>query len=358
MSDALDGIEFRWAAFQFFTLENRVKFYRRLSRFAAKGYDVVQPLEEGLARARKGGRRREGEVRVYEALLVSINSGERVSDALAPYLPGAERMAVSVGEERGHMEEGFEMAEFIATSSRQLRSAVFGNLAYPAVLFVVLIALMLVNAYMLMPELRVIHPVDQWPLHSRALNALGQYVQSWGAVSGLVAAGLVGIALWTLPWWRGPIRSFLDRTLPPWSIYREVQGALLLVGMSGLVRAGLPFDEAVRQLLRISHPWLASHLETMLTNMAEGQSTSDALSTGLFGDELMDDLAAYDKAGDLASVISDIGREGVAIVSARVAAICRLTNALMMLAVGMGVVWVWVGFTSVVLAMRSANAAV
>lgn len=348
-------LEFRWAARGFFGLRNRIKLFRRLRRFAARGYDLVTPLEEGLSRARQS-RRRKGAAMVYESLLYSIHSGERFSDALNGRIPGAERMAIAAGEESGRMDDGFEMAEFVATANRDLLGSVKKALVYPAMLVLVLIALLLVVAYLLMPQLSQMFPVPQWPIYARVLYHLGNAVRDWGLLAAGAAVVASALAVASLPRWTGGLRGWLDNWIPPWVIYRQIQGSLMLVTMSGLVRAGTPFDEALRQMIRISSPWLVAHLEVMLKAMANGDRAADAFATGLLNDDIMDDLVAYDRAGDLADAIGYLGRDGVEIVSEHVGLISRAAAGAIMVAVGGGIVWVWVSFVAVVMAMRAAHA--
>ena len=65
----------------------------------------------------------------------------------------------------------------------------------------------------------------------------------------LVGAAAVAAMIWTLPRWVGPMRAKADK-LPPWSLYRLVNGAGFMLSCSALVKAGVQIPEILRILQR------------------------------------------------------------------------------------------------------------
>lgn len=331
---------------------NRLALYRRLERFAARGYDVKVPLEDMLARARE---RKRGTVPVIEDWLRALNNGERFSVTLGAHIPPAERMAIASGEETGRLDEGFAMAAYIVEANRTLRGAVMGSLAYPSVLLLAFIGLLVFVSIVLMPTLSEMFPVEFWPTPSFALYYISTAIRGAGLYVGIAGFLLAVLVVKTLPSWAGRSRSYLDGRIAPWSIYREVQSGMLLVTLSGLVQAGSPLDDALRKLKREASPWLSLHLEEMMRGIAQGQKPANAMNTGLFGEELMDDLLSYDRAGDLTESIPTLGRECVGLVTQRIKTIAGIASGLLMLAVGAGLVWSWGSFVLVFMAMRASQ---
>lgn len=343
----------RWNGKQeLLSTKKRLALYRRLQRFCGNGLDVKTALEQMLGRARDKNR---DSVLILEDWVRGINGGQRFSDLLGDMVPPSERMAIASGEETGQMDEGFAMAVYIVESSSNLRSAVWGSLAYPMVLLFIFFALLGFVATVLMPTLSSFFPVDKWPAISYMLYLVSSFVRSYG----LITLGLLVIATFTsiksLPRWCGSKRAKVDQLVPPWSIYREVQSGLLLVTISSVVKAGSPFDEALRRLKRSTSPWLTEHVDEMMRGIAEGRRTAHAMNTGLFSEELMDDLLAYDQAGDLSDSITMIGRDAITLVISRIKTIAGAMSGLLMVAVGLGLVWAWGSFILVFMAMRAAN---
>lgn len=331
---------------------HRLSLYRQFSRFAMRGYDVKVPLETLLERAVKRGRRT---AVIYEGWLQGINNGRRFSDVLEKFVPPAERMAISSGEETGQMGQGFHMAAYIVESNNRLRSALVSTLAYPAMLLLVFIALLVFISAFLMPQLSEMLPVEFWPPLSAALYWLSNGLRNFGLpLAVLFGVGAIA-AFITLPRWRSPVRDQLDRRLPPWAIYRDVQAGLLLVALSGVVAAGAPIDDALRRLRRTASPWLAEHLDEMISNVAKGLRPARAMETGLMNDTLMDELIAYDRAGDLSDAIEFLGRDAIDLVITRIRAVATVIGTALMFGVGAALVWTWGSFVMVFLAMRAAN---
>lgn len=350
--DLMERIRHWNARQELLSSKKRLALYRRLERFAARGYDTKVPLEDMLDRARE---KKRDSALLLEQWLRGINGGSRFSALLGSSIPPSERMAIASGEDTGRMEEGFAMAAYIVASRSSLRSAVLGSLAYPVVLMVVFSALLFFVAVVLMPTLANLFPIEQWPLISKALYYVSAGVRSYGLyVLAFVLVGAVTITR-CLPSWVSTTRDRLDRRLPPWSVYREVQGGMLLVTLSSIVQSGSPIDEAFRKLKREASPWMTQHLEDMMRSIAEGRRPAQAMNTGLFSEDLMDDLMSYDRAGDISECITTLGREAIEHVIARIKSIASIASGLLMVAVGLGLVWSWGSFILVFMAMRSAS---
>ena len=69
----------------------------------------------------------------------------------------------------------------------------------------------------------------------------------------------------------------------------------------------------------------------------------------------MDDLIAYDTAGDLSESIQLLGRDAVDLVIERIRILCQGIGTGLMLLVGGGLLWTWTSFLAVFIAMRSGN---
>lgn len=330
--------------------KGRLALYRRCSRFAARGYDVKATLEAMLKRARIS---RPRHVPMLEAWLRAINNGQTFSNVLGAAVPAAERMAISSGEETGNLEEGFAMAAFIVESGKKLRQGLIAGLAYPTLLLALLATMLYFIAYLLIPTMEGILAFEFWPMLSASLWYVSKAVKTFGLPLLLVGAFAGATVIASLPRWTGPLRARLDRSIPPWSIYREIQSGLLLVTLAGSVKSGTPVDEAIRRMKRSGSPWLNVHLESAMRSIAEGRRPAAALDTGLMSDSLMDDLSVYDSAGDLSESILMLGRDCVELITERIRVICAAAGVFLMLLVGGALIWTWAAFLMMFLEMRA-----
>lgn len=330
--------------------KGRLALYRRCSRSAARGYDTKVTLEVMLKRARVS---RPVTVPLIEGWLRQINNGQTFSSVLGNAVPAAERMAISSGEETGNLEEGFAMAAFIVESGKKLRGGLIAGLAYPVLLFALLAVMLYFIAYLLIPMMEGILAFEYWPPLSASLWYVAKAVKTFGP--GALAVGLVAgfVVIATLPRWTGKLRSKLDRRVPPWSIYREIQSGLLLVTLAGAVKSGTPVDEAIRRMKRSGSPWLNLHLESAMRAIAEGRRPAEALDTGLMSADLMDDLTAYDSAGDLSESILMLGRDCIELIIEKIRFICVGIGVALMLLVGGALIWTWASFLMMFIEMRA-----
>jgi len=98
------------------------------------------------------------------------------------------------------------------------------------------------------------------------------------AVPAVIGIGLfLLLVLATLPFFRGSVRVFLDRTLPPWSIYRMIHGATFLRNVAVQTKAGIQVYNSVSGMTEGASPWLRERLEAALQGIRQGFNLGDAL---------------------------------------------------------------------------------
>lgn len=335
---------------QVLSLTRRIALYRRLARFSSRGYDIVIPIEQMLGRARERGRASQ---MLLESWLRSLNGGALLSQIVAGDVPAAEAMAIAAGEDSGRLDDGLEMAAYIAESTRRVHAAVLGGMLYPCVLLLLFVGMLAVVGGQLVPMLVKLYPVEFWPASAAGLYYVTWFVREYGLVLGGALLACGAWSAWSLPRWVSPLRQALDARLLPWSVYREVQGGLLLLTLSAVVNGGSPIDEAIRRMRRSASRWLAHHLDAMSRGLAEGKRPAQALDTGVFSETLMDDMLAYDHAGDLVEALRHLGKDTVELVIERLRRTFAIIGGVLMAGIGAGLLWTWGSFVLVVMAMRS-----
>ena len=331
-----------------FGAKDRVSFYHRLERFAGRGYDVKVALSGMYERYQK---KKDPRRAIWREWVKGLNAGRKFSELVADYVPPAERLAISAGETTGELARGFEMARYIAHSASRIRGVVIEALLYPLILSTVFIALLYFVAYKLLPAMLQISPVEKWPTISYALYLVANYVKDWGW---LTILGLIGAAIYVvvrLPKSTTGARVWLDGKLPPWTIYRRVQGANMLVTLSALSSAGNPVDESIRRMRKIASPWLNRHLDKFQRGVASGKRPADAMDTGLFDDEVMGEIIDYDRAGAFSDALDAVGKD---VVDMTIASITRISGTIrysMMGLVAMGLIWTYAAMSMIVMTM-------
>lgn len=324
----------------------RVRLYDRYMRNAQRNIDLKTATETMYRRYQ-----REGDLRraIWRRVLNAFRDGKQFSEAMARYLPPVERMLISVGEKTGRVSEAFAHAIFVTKGLNSIKAALRRNLVYPAVLFVLFGALLWAVAFKIIPLMDTLAPLEKWPLVSRVLKSLAEFVRAFWPVILVAIPVVLGATLWALPRWTGRLRSFFDRWIPPFNIHREYNAATFMISLSSLADSGQPIDAAVKDLSVIASPWLRAHLVQMQRRLRDGATVSAALNTGLLDKELAGDLEDYDNANALTLVLASIGKDVIEQSIERIEAYAATTRVLMMFLVAGGIILTYSGLVFLVL---------
>jgi type II secretory pathway component PulF len=329
-----------------FGAKQRIRLYQRLERFTKRGFDFKRAIDSMYIRY---NREKDPRRAVFRRLLNRLQDGDRFSAAIAEYVPAAERLMISAGEEASQISDGFEQAAFVADAVKRMSSTLRSALIYPTILMLLLSAILAGISLQFVPTMLQMAPVETWPAVSKAVYNLANAVTGWGPW--LVATFVVGLffALRTLPTWTGPTRRFCDRWFPPWTIYREYQGSTFLISLAALVAAGRPVDGALRHISSIATPWLRWHLARMTRALQEGVQPGRALRTGLLDKETSGDIEDYSNAGAFEAALGAMGRESIEDSILRIKAAANILTVLSLVAVAGTIVLVYTGMIFLVM---------
>jgi len=326
-----DEFEHTLAKWTCFGVKKRMRLYQRLYRFTEQGISASKAFQMIWTRYhRTKDPRRAAFRRMIEA---STSLGHSVSEAMSPYIPSHERLLIYAGEDANQLPQGFEKARYVAGALREMKSTLYKNLAYPALLFLMLAGLLYGLGSYAMPTMLKMAPLEKWPKLSKGVYYVGDIVQHAGIF--LLAGAIIGtiVIIKTLPKWRGPTREFLDQWLPPWTIHRQYQSAIFLISMAALTEAGRPVEASIRQLNQIANPWLRRHLSEINQRLLAGEIPGRAFNTGFVDRETCGDLEDYSNAGGLEKALHQIGKDTIEDAVEKIAKATRTLNGIMILAV-------------------------
>lgn len=339
-------VEHTYAKYCLFGLTRRLAFYRRMQKFCERGKPLNTAIGGMLARyERKKDPRKHIFGRIHRA---TVQEGESFVDAFRPYGSPAELMMISAGFAGDKAAEGFRMAAYVATSVREMRSAIIGKLFYPSVLIAFMVALVVGLSRQLVPIMRKIRPDEStWPGMSQALASVAYTIEHYGVLLGLLALVVAIMVTFSLSRWTGRIRvRVMDRWIPPWSMYCTFQAASFLIALGAMVRTGRPLASAIDGLAETARAWLRSHLLTMSTRVKAGDATWQALDTGMLDDETMGDLEDYSASGAIDEALMVLGEDAVSNALVRIRAAAAVLWVVALLLVAGGIVLIYGGFAS------------
>ncbi|HEY1397127.1 hypothetical protein [Roseateles sp.] len=240
-------------------------------------YTILRKLE---ARAR---RRSRGDQLLYRRMLQAAMGGS-LARALQGVVPPTELLMIDAlqggGDER--LSQGLHFLSGTVEKVDGMFRAVRKAVAYPLLLLGAMTGILVVFSLHAVPVLADLIAPERWPPLGRALYGLAWAIRHHGLILGaaLLAAG--GLFLWSLPRWQGRARRWLDRH-PPFSLYRDFSGAMLVISLSSLMRAGVSLRASLERAGRFSAPWMRWHLRQILSRLSGRESAQfgRAFATGV-----------------------------------------------------------------------------
>lgn len=342
-----------WVKFQF-GADARRNLYQSFLDYLIQGIpvnDIVTNLATSITKAKAG--RFMYQVYILEDVALQMSTGIPFPDALSKWIPSNEAMSIRAGMESGDPVTGMRNTIDAVGAASEMRSVIFSKLTYPVVLIFALIGMILFFSTAIIPKIADVLDPSIWPENSRGMYTMAMFVQSYVFHMALILVGVSVLVQRSLTRLTGRLRGILD-CIPPYSFYKAFHSANLLISMAALMRSGVPFASAMEQLHKHSNPFMASHLEKMSNNLAEGMELSVCMDTGLLSQEMMVSVHMMSNNANFQSAIYEIGRQAVKKGIERIALIAGMLNALAMFGVAGYVGWVYFCFNQVANAVGQA----
>lgn len=342
-----------------FGASRRVDFYRDLAAFDTAGLPTFRAIPRLNAIARRRGRRMRWLRDLTADLMRSAGRGRSLADAMRPWVPPEESALLEAGERSGQLRDALIECALIIERRRQIYMTLLAALIPSALMVSALLGLMAMIVKMVVPEARKLLPESEFAKLTLApafFTASDWFMAALPFVLGAVAIGGALTAA-TLSRWRPVgVRAWLDRRVPPWTLYVMVQASFLLVTLSAMMRAGTPMAQAVEAVQRRAAPWMRAHLRRILTRLAQGREPADALDAGVLPARIEDRLMVYAELPEFAQVMRAMSADAITILSRQMRAFGEVTRMLAMLGLAIFIALTLFSMGEVVLAAQSAFA--
>jgi len=181
--------------FMRFPLQDRILFMKRLGMILRSG----MPLMEGLHMLCDESRSRSGSF-IYRSLIADVSNGQSLSTGLTRFDRHFGEFCVNIiriGEASGTLRENLEYLADEMKRKQALKRKVAGALAYPAVIVVATVGIVVMLTVYIFPKIIPIFTSVRatLPLSTRILIVISSFLSAWGLwlFAGLVALS-VGLA--------------------------------------------------------------------------------------------------------------------------------------------------------------------
>jgi len=323
MAFALFDPDATWRRKITFNASLRKRNYSKIAQMSKNGMQVPVALETLITQRRERmGKKAKGDT--YLAILSrwrrGVLDGQRLAEVAVNDLPPADIILLRAGEKSGQLERAINNILRLQEAVKRMKAAIRGGLAYPSVLLLLAFALMNFVTYQMVPVYAEFSPPEKWTGAAGALASGAWFVANvlpW--LLGLLAI-LLGLSIYSLPRWVGPLRKKFDNFLP-WSIYKLYNGTGFLIAIAGLIREGVKAIDALQIVMEGSNPWYRERLSATIRLMEDGHKIATALyKTGFeFPDrEIVDDLRAYENFETFDVMIEQLAEDALETSIARV----------------------------------------
>ena len=183
---------------------------------------------------------------------------------------------------------------------------------------------------------------------------------------GMIVLGVIGAIVaftYSLPRWKGNLRSALEQVpqgwgfllfpvapfLLPLSIYRDFQVSLLVTSLAVLLKSGATLSSALETLKRNADPWMRWHLKKIMNHLNVAPTDYiPAFSKGLMSPKLLARLATTIRNNpQFDKILIQLGTEGGEDIRNEIGNTAKGLNAVLLSAAAAVVVFLYVGQLSI-----------
>ena len=260
-------------------LNNRMKLEESLHMLHAQMLERRSPLAE-----------------LYKHMLTVTGAGLPLGTALEGLASQEEVTLITSAQSAGRLAEGLELAAKVLIARSDIRKGVVSAVAYPCVLFGVVIVMMVIISLHVMPQLTLIADPRAWTGAPYLLWRQSDFIASWrGIAFGIGLVCLLVLTFVSFPLWTGRLRRVADRFVP-WSLYRLTIGTVWLYTVATRMRAGHQLSQILTDMAASASPYLREIVAAVLHHSRAGQDFGSALhKSGMNfpSSDIVDDLRIY-----------------------------------------------------------------
>lgn len=335
----LDNIN-RWFAVRTFQ-KSREEFYEDLAE-AIKEKDSYTDFI--TVRKQRAVKQKDPLLPLYTLWLKRTSKeGGKLSHILKGSAPDSDIMVIAAMEDKGHLDEGLKFLSRTVKDQQEMKAAIRSAITMPCIVVVLMVGLMVMLSLAVIPQFTQIAPVEKWNTVGQMIYGISYIVTHFGIF--LLFAAIAGVWAfgWSLNNWTGPTRAKLDKKLP-YRMYRDYTGAIFLVSLASMLRAGDTLVNALNMIKRRSPPWQRAHIVKITKNLDRVSNYGEAFSTGVFSQSLNNRLIDYSRrSSEIDLIISKLGIEGIAKVRKEINVSAKVMNGILTGVLGCALAFMFVG---------------
>lgn len=263
-----------------FGAKKRLKFYEVLRVLLENRRGLRQSVAAIEEMASSGRKKPSSYALCLRAIAAEMDAGADFHEAIKPLVPLTEVQLIRSGHRTGELPSALGECIAALEDSNKMVGALAVAALYPILMLGVFYFIMGTFEKRVVPPFERLIKPELWEGPAYAMYLMIDAFRAFGPLFAVLVAGTVVLVAVTLHRdWGGlqGLRRRLDVLLPPWSIYRMMQGTAFLKTLATQVKAGVRLDSIIEEMSINASPWLKVRLESISDGLASGVSLGEAM---------------------------------------------------------------------------------
>lgn len=299
-----------------FAKSDKERFFNKFSARLKSGAKLMVIIDDMIARREQRKGKFENYTDPTYAFLLharkQFSSGKDISDVFRGWVSPSQIVLIKTGEETGKIVEAFDDCVKLEKDLAAISGMVKKAMRMPVIAIVGLLAL-LNGAYQKgIPLLVSIEPdVSKWGTASTFFyDIVNKFGKEPLVTGGYIAAVVVFyvLALPNLSIKRSPeVRTSLNKVIPFFEIYRQLQASVFLKSFSTLLGAGVRVSTALELISKNSVKYVRDCVDGMIEKVSLGREVALMFESDLLGED-GDDLYDMAKSAELNNALIEVSK--------------------------------------------------
>ena len=329
-----------------FSKEKRISIWRKLVSLLKNDFTLVNALNRlQMVESHGGAKPNEPFAICMREWEKNLERGKSFAEATRGWIPSEETLLLTSGN-MSSLIVALENVGRIITANKRISSAVFGAIAYPLLLLVLVFGIIImVGLYLVPPLAEVAGEGMVWTGWAASLIWLSDIAARYWHIVVVVLIALGFFIWWSLPRLSGRLRAMLDK-LPPWNIYKIRLSVGWMMSLAAMVSSGVAIPDAMRILADNANRYLRRILDETLHYIANGDNLGNALeNTGMDfpNAELIGDLTIYADMTEFDKNLTQISNDYLENSVKKIESVSNALNTIGILLISAVIAWIVMG---------------
>lgn len=245
-----------------FNSSDRVEFYDSFRQYLLDGLSAQDTFSKLVdVYSRRGKSPGNPIAQILTECSKNLNAGFTLAESLREWIPEQELSIIDSCDSAGKVADGFLNAIFIAEGMDKISGSIRSSAMMLSYMFSLSFGIIAMFCILLVPTLKQAIPLEKWNFIQLGVWYLYVVITDYWIIILAFILLLLYAVFKTLPLWTGSLRFHIDRFLPPYTIYRRMNGATFILNVNAMLSANFTMEKAINNMVDLTQsPWLLERL--------------------------------------------------------------------------------------------------